>query len=129
MKEKFQQSVSSMKTYELLLESKEFIEKLPSRVNTFLDKLSSNELELKVKSIDEAYLMNGFQKIANRITAGIIFGAMILGASLLFRMETSFVILGYPGFAVMLFIIGITGGLYIAFSALFKDEPDIRKKE
>lgn len=129
MKKKLQQSLTSMKSYELMLESKEFIEKLPSRVNTFLEKLSNNELELNVRSIDEAYLMNGFQKIANRITAGIIFGAMILGSSLLFRMDTSFKIFGYPGLAMIFFIIGISGGLFIAFSALFRDEPEIRKKE
>lgn len=127
LQQKLLKSVNSSKSYELLLESKEFMEKLPSRVNSILDKVSNNELEVKVNAVDEAYLMNGFQKVANRITAGIIFGSLIIGAAMLMRFETSFKLFGYSGIAIIFFIIAALGGLFVAFKSLLKDEPDIKK--
>lgn len=128
LKKKMQSSVSSTKLYETMLESKEFIEKLPNRVNSILDKVTNNELQLSVKSLDEVYLMNGFQKIANRIAAGLIFAALIIGAAMLMSYETSFRIFGYSGLAIIFFLIAAIGGLILAFEALLKDEPSIKKK-
>lgn len=127
LQQKLLKSANSSKSYEVLLESKEFLEKLPSRVNSILDKVSNNELEVKVNAVDEAYLMNGFQKVANRITAGIIFGSLIIGAAMLMRFETSFKLFGYSGIAIIFFIIAALGGLFVAFRSLLKDEPDIKK--
>jgi predicted unusual protein kinase regulating ubiquinone biosynthesis (AarF/ABC1/UbiB family) len=128
LKQKLTQSANSAKSYELLLESKEFLEKIPGRLNSILDKVSNNELELKVRSIDEVYLMSGFQKIANRISAGIILGSLILGAALIMRLETSFTIFGYPGIAIIFFLIAAVCGIWVVFNAVIKDDP-LKKKE
>lgn len=128
LRKKLLKSATSTKSYEVLLESKEFIEKLPNRVNSIMDKLANNELQLNVNSLDEVYLMSGFQKIANRISAGLIFGALIIGAAMLMRIETSFKIFGYSGIAMIFFLIAALGGLFMAFGALFNDEPSIKKK-
>ena len=48
-------------------------------------------------------LVIGFQKVANRITVGLIIAALIVGAAMLMRVETSFRIWGYPGLAILLF--------------------------
>jgi ubiquinone biosynthesis protein len=129
LKKKLISSAASSKSYEALLESKEFVEKLPSRANTFLDKLLNNELQLNVNSLDEVYLMDGFQKIANRISAGVIFGALIIGAAMLMRYETPFKIFGYSGIAIVFFLLAAVGGLILAYKALIKDEPSIKKKD
>src|SRR6202011_2972347 len=42
-----------------LLEAKEFVEKLPSRVNKVLDLLAGNQLKLRVDAIDEQLLIEG----------------------------------------------------------------------
>lgn len=39
---------------------------------------------------DAKMVMEGFQKIANRITAGIVLTALIMGASTLMQVQTSF---------------------------------------
>lgn len=62
------------------MEAKEFAEKLPTRVNRILDAIGNNELEFKVQAIDEDKLMSGFQKVANRISQGLILAALIIGA-------------------------------------------------
>jgi hypothetical protein len=41
--------------------------------------------------------MEGLQKIANRVTSGLILAALIVGRSLIMRVETSWQIFGYPG--------------------------------
>lgn len=128
MRKKLLQSSTSKRSYDVLLESKEFFEKLPSRVNSILDKVSNNELEVKVKSIDEIYLMNGLQKIANRIAIGLILAALIVGASIIMQIQTSFTIFGYPGVAMIFFLIAIAGSFALAFSVIFSDEHNSKKK-
>ena len=45
---------------------------------------------MKVELIDEGAVLEGLQKVANRITLGLILAAMIVGAAMLMRVETSF---------------------------------------
>jgi len=80
-----------------LLEVKDLLVRLPSRLNRILDAIARNELKVKVDTIDEDVIINGLQKIANRITLGVILAALIVGSALLMRVETSFRIFGYPG--------------------------------
>jgi predicted unusual protein kinase regulating ubiquinone biosynthesis (AarF/ABC1/UbiB family) len=110
-----------------LIEIKDFAERLPSRVNTILDRLANNEIELKVKAIDEKSLMKGFQKIANRITLGLVLAALIVGAAMLMRVPTSFQILGYPGLAIIFFLAAAGGGIVLMLEILFYDEKSSRK--
>ena len=60
--------------------------------------------------------MEGFQKVANRITVGLILAALIVGAALLMRVETTFRILGYPGLAILCFL-AAAGGRGVARDA------------
>ncbi len=104
-----------------VIEAKEFVEKLPSRVNKILDMVGNNEFEVKVDAIDEKVLMEGMQKVANRITLGLILAALIVGASMLMRVETSFRILGYPGFAMIFFMIAAVAGIALVLSIVIYD--------
>ena len=51
---------------------------------------------LKVDAIDETVLIEGLQKIANRIALGLVLAALIVGAALLMQVPTNFRIFGYP---------------------------------
>ncbi|MEO6695685.1 MAG: AarF/UbiB family protein [Ignavibacteria bacterium] len=127
MKKKFSKSASSQKPYEILLEAKEFFEKLPSRVNKIMDKVTDDEIKIKVNAVDEVYLMNGFQKVANRITMGLIIAALIIGAALIMRLETSFKIIGYPGLAMIFFLMAAIGGIMLVYRIIFVDEMEMTK--
>jgi ubiquinone biosynthesis protein len=105
-----------------ILELKEFMERLPGRVNKILDTVANNQLEVKVDAIDEARLMAGFQKVANRITLGLLLAALIIGAAMLMQVETTFRILGYPGLAIIFFLLAAGGGIALMLSILLKDE-------
>jgi ubiquinone biosynthesis protein len=76
---------------------------------------------VRVDALDENLLMSGLQKIANRITLGLILAALIVGAALLMRVNTDFRILGYPGFAMLCFVLASAGGVALALQILRSD--------
>jgi ubiquinone biosynthesis protein len=110
-----------------LIEVKDFVERLPLRLNKILDEIANNDIELKVKAIDEKALMTGFQKIANRITLGLVLAALIVGAAMLMNVPTSFQILGYPGLAIIFFLAAAGGAVVLMLDILFYDEKRSKK--
>jgi predicted unusual protein kinase regulating ubiquinone biosynthesis (AarF/ABC1/UbiB family) len=110
-----------------VVDLKEFAEKLPTRVNKILDAAGNNELRFKVDAIDEKVVLEGLQKVANRITLGLVVAALIVGAAMLMRVETSFRIFGYPGLAMIFFLLAAAAGLVLMFSILFYDEKRRKK--
>ena len=65
---RLRKSLSPANLLSALMEVKGFAERLPGRINNILDTVASNGLEVKVDAIDEKLLIEGIQKIANRIT-------------------------------------------------------------
>lgn len=112
-----------------MLDLKNLFTHLPARLNRILDAVANAELEVKVKTVDTPLLVEGFQKIANRITAGVLLGSLILGASLLARIPTSFTILGYPGLAMLCFLGAGAGSVWLLFTIFFQDEKIKKKKK
>jgi ubiquinone biosynthesis protein len=110
-----------------VLELRHFLGGLPSRVNRIMDSVANAELELKVRVVDANAMVEGFQKIANRITTGIVVAALIVGAALLMRVETTFRLFGYPGFAILCFLAAAAGGCWLLI-AIFVQDRKKRKK-
>src|SRR5216683_3278033 len=121
MRQRMRKSLSPGNLFAGVMELKEFAENLPRRINTILDRVASNSLEVKVDAIDEKMLLEGFIKVANRITMGLILASLIVGAALLMRVETSFRILGYPGLAIVCFFGAAAGGVTLVFNILWSD--------
>ncbi len=117
------QSFSPSNLFAAMLETKELIERLPGRLNQFLELIASNKMRVQVDTIDPDFLMAGLQKIANRIALGLILAALIVGAAMLMRVETSFRIFGYPGFAILFFLVASAGGLALVIQILRSDRP------
>jgi len=105
-----------------VLEVKDLLQRLPARLNRFFDALANNEFKVSVDAIDEKTLIVGFQKIANRITVGLIIAALIVGAALLMRVETNFRIWGYPGLAIIFFLCAAGAGIVLLLNILFYDK-------
>jgi predicted unusual protein kinase regulating ubiquinone biosynthesis (AarF/ABC1/UbiB family) len=108
------------------LEVREFAERLPGRVNRILDALACNDLRLKVEVIDHGSIIDGFQKVANRIALGLVLAALIVGAAMLMQVRTEFTIFGYPGLAIILFLAAVSGGLWMAWTILVGDVRKVR---
>ncbi|HYX65466.1 MAG TPA: AarF/UbiB family protein, partial [Burkholderiales bacterium] len=126
--EQMARDVSPGSIFSAAVELKNFVQHLPGRVNRILDRLAENDLRFKVDTIDEAGLMEGMQKVANRITLGLVLAALIVGAALLMRVDTTFRLFGYPGLAILLFLAAAVGGCGLVVAILASDITAGRKK-
>ena len=112
-----------------VVEIKEFVEKLPGRVNKILDTIGNNEFKIDVNAIDEKIVLEGLQKVANRISLGLILAALIVGAAMLMRVETPFKILGYPGFAMIFFLLAAIAGVALVVTIVMTDVKARKKSD
>ena len=111
-----------------MLELKDFLGGLPARVNRIMDAVANRELEVKVRALDAGLFMEGLQKVANRITSGLVLASLIVGAALLMRVETPFRVLGYPGVAILCFLAAAGGGVWLLVNIFVQDRRSERRK-
>jgi ubiquinone biosynthesis protein len=121
MRKRANEAVSPAQIFRTLVETTEFVEHLPNQFSTILDAVANNELKIQVHAIDEQLLMIGFQKVANRITVGLVLAALIIGASMLMRVQTQFTIVGYPGLAILCFVAAAGTGFGLIVEILLGD--------
>ena len=119
MTRRMKKTVTSGSVLATVLEAKEFAEKLPGRVNRVLDALAASELKLKVEVIDDGAIIEGLQKVANRITHGLILAAMIVAAAMVMRVNSTF--------ATLLFSLAGLGMAYLAYEILRHDRTARRR--
>lgn len=129
MQSKMYQELKPENLFSVLIETKKLTEKLPERLNKISENLANNDFKIKLEALDEKRFTDGFQKVANRITLGVIIAAMIIGAAMLMQVPTSFTIFGYPGLAIVLFIAAAIVGIALSFNIIMKDEDFNRKRK
>ncbi|MAE87808.1 MAG: ABC transporter [Flammeovirgaceae bacterium] len=108
--------------FSALLEGKELLEKMPERLNKIIGNVADNNIKVKVDAFDERQMMKGFQKVANRITVGLILAALVIGSALMMNVQTDFTLFGYPGIAIVSFLLATTGAIALAIHIFFYDE-------
>ncbi|MDQ6721957.1 MAG: AarF/UbiB family protein [Candidatus Dormibacteraeota bacterium] len=121
MEQRMEKSLSPGHVFQNVLEMKDFVERMPGRVNRILDAIANNDVEIRVQAIDEKKLLSGLHKIANRITMGLLMAALIIGAAMLMRVSTTFQLFGYPGIAIIFFSIAAVGALGLMLQILRDD--------
>lgn len=122
MRKKMLKELKPENFFSTLIESKHFLERMPERLNRISENLANNEMKIKIDAIDEKRVTDGFQKVANRITLGLIIAAMIIGASMLMQIPSDFAIFGYPGLAMLFFILAAVGAMVLSYVIIFRDE-------
>lgn len=126
MQRRMRKAATPANVWASVLEVREFAERLPGRVNRILDALAGNDLRLKVEVIDHGSIIEGLQKVANRIALALVLAALIVGAAMLMQVPTAFTILGYPGLAILLFLAAAAGGFWMAWTVLAGDVRRVR---
>jgi ubiquinone biosynthesis protein len=122
-------SISPGNLFASIMDMKDFFGGLPSRMKRILDSVANAELEVKIKAVDVSLFITAAHQIANRITAGLVLAALIVGASFLMQVETEFELFGYPGLAILLFLAAATGGVYLLVSIFLQDHRDEKKSK
>jgi ubiquinone biosynthesis protein len=130
LKQRLTGSASQGNLFTTVLEAKEFVERLPGRVNKVMDALAEGELKLNVRGIDERELMFGVTKLANRLTTGLVIAALIIGAAMLMRVPTRTTLFGYPALAIVCFGVAATFGVILLANIWLTDRraADARSK-
>src|SRR5688572_33135891 len=88
---------------------------------------ATNRLTFGIKLTQAEEFLAGMHKIANRITVGVVIAALLVSSALMMRVESRFAILGYPGLAVMGYLIAAVAAVYLIYTTLKKDRVDREK--
>jgi ubiquinone biosynthesis protein len=104
-----------------MLELQELVREAPRRLSVLLRTLSDNRFRVHMTGFEEARVIESMQKIANRITTGLITAALIVGGALIMDIETRARLFGYPLLAIVMFLLGAGLGLAIVISSLMSD--------
>lgn len=121
MRERMRKSLSLAHLASEAMDLQSLVRGAPRKVSNILGLLAENRLQVHVTGLEESRLMENLQKIANRISAGIITAALILGSVMMMRVETESRLFGYPALALVMFLLAAALGVGIVGSALLRD--------
>ena len=93
----------------------------PQHVSAILRTLAQNRLRVRVDGLEESHMMESLQKIANRISTGVIIAALVIGAALTARINHGPLLLGLPVLSTLFIGAAVVLGLGLVFSALRRD--------
>jgi predicted unusual protein kinase regulating ubiquinone biosynthesis (AarF/ABC1/UbiB family) len=127
MRRRMMKNVSPSRMFSNMLEMNELVQKLPGRVNRALEAITEDGIEVRVRVPEEKWLLQGMQKISNRIAVSLVASALIVSAAMMMRVETRYRILGYPGVAMILFMGAAALGLLLVFDILVSDVRQRRR--
>lgn len=74
------------------------------------DTIADSQIRFRLEGIDEKEFVRGIQTLANRLTMGLILAALVVGAAMLMRVETTARLFGYPALAIVCFLLAAAGG-------------------
>ncbi len=112
-----------------LLEIQELVRESPRRLSQLLRTLSDNRFRVHITGLEESRLIESMQKIANRISVGVITAGLIMGAALMMRIPTSTQLFGYPALALILFLVAFILGSTLVASSLVNDRKTKPREE
>ncbi|MEJ7745379.1 MAG: AarF/UbiB family protein [Luteimonas sp.] len=121
MRQRLRKSFSPANIASELMEMQMLVREAPRKVTEILSLLAENRLQVRMTGLEESHLMESLQKIANRITAGVITAALILASAMMMDVDSSNRLFGYPAIALVLFLIAAALGIALVLSALFSD--------
>ena len=102
-----------------LIELQALAREAPGRVAKLLALLADNRLELKLTGLEESRLLENLQKIANRITAGLVTAALIVASAMLADSDRPR--LFGVALAEVLFVLAAGLGVALVVGALWSD--------
>jgi predicted unusual protein kinase regulating ubiquinone biosynthesis (AarF/ABC1/UbiB family) len=129
MQRQFRDMFSPNRLASDLLEVQELLRESPRRLSQLLRTLSDNRFQVRITGLEEARLIESMQKIANRISIGVITAGLIMGAALMMRVPTTSLLFGYPALALVLFLLAFALGASVVVSSLVSDRRTKPREE
>jgi predicted unusual protein kinase regulating ubiquinone biosynthesis (AarF/ABC1/UbiB family) len=109
------------------LDAAAFAEELPNRLNKVLESLSEGRFTLRLEGLDEASMIRGAQKMANRVVAGVMIAAFVVAAALFSATPRGATVWGYPVLTMVFLGLAVLTGVWVAVGVMRRDLPQRRK--
>jgi predicted unusual protein kinase regulating ubiquinone biosynthesis (AarF/ABC1/UbiB family) len=124
MRQKLQQKFHPSNFYPALLDLHQLATDLPRRTREIIDLTAAGRLTFGIKMAQADEFLAGIHKVANRITVGLVIAALLIASSLMMRVPGHFQIFGYPGIAMIGYLIAVIAAVYLIASTLMRDRED-----
>lgn len=90
----------------------------PNRVTRIMDKMDRGELHIRFEHENLGSLRKTLDNSSNRLTLGIIIGAMIIGSSMIITTGIGPLLFGFPLLGVLGYTVSAVLGLWLVFNIL-----------
>lgn len=127
MTQKLAQKFHPRNFYPALLDLNQFVLDFPHRAREIVDLTAAGRLSFGIKLTQAEEFLGGIHKIANRITVGVVIAALLVSSSMMMSVPTTFTIFGYPGLAVLGYVLASAAGFYLVLSTMLRDRKDQEK--
>jgi ubiquinone biosynthesis protein len=124
MADKLRQKFNPRNFYAALLDLNQLALDLPHRMREIVDLTATGHLAFGIKITQAEEFLGGMHKIANRITVGVVIAALLIASSLMMRVASRFTIFGYPGFAMVGYLIALVAAVFLIVTTFIRDRRD-----
>jgi ubiquinone biosynthesis protein len=125
--QKLTQKFAPRNFYPALLDLNQLVLDFPHRAREIIDLAATGRLSMGIKLSQAEEFLSGMHKIANRITVGVVIAALLISSSLIMRVPSRFSVFGYPGLAVLGYLLASAAGFYLVLSTIVRDRKDQEK--
>ena len=105
-----------------MLAVQELIREAPSRIYAILRMFSDNRFRIHVTGLDD--LLQGVQKVANRITAGVICTGLLITGGMMIKIDTEWKLMGLPAIALLMILVAASMGISLIWSTIRGDRSE-----
>ena len=95
--EKARRELNPRKVLQLVMQGTDLLESLPHRIDLVTQRLAAGEFETRIDVPQLTVLLNGLQKVANRIFSGLVLAAIVIASAMLINTRPT---LGTWGFVL-----------------------------
>ena len=114
--------LSPQRVLSAALELRSLVSEVPANLRRILARAGSNEFQLNVRIDREPEMEASVQKVASRITLGLITASLIVGSALMVNVPTRITLWGYPLVALLGFLLAAGLGLYLVAKIILSDK-------
>lgn len=114
--------LSAQKALGAALELRALVNEVPANIRRILARAGSNEFQLNIRIDREPEMEASVQKVASRITLGLITASLIVGSALMVNVQTRTTLWGYPLVALAGFLLAAGLGLYLVAKIILVDK-------
>lgn len=109
------------------LQMQRLVEELPGQVSKCLALVAENRLSLRIAGLEESRLIENLQKIANRVSAGVVTASLVIASAMLMR-QRGIAGADYSTIVMLLFAAAGLIGAGLVLSALITDRRAGRRE-